>query len=121
MHERFFAEFVGRQVRGGFTIPRLEIADKPLADALGRKAIARTHIIGGQFFVTIGSSLSDAELSVTIYHEILEAATVASSDPPEAVRSFNEGDFEHAGYRAHERFGVVSPERLDRMLQFYGF
>lgn len=65
--------------------------------------------------------LSEGEISVTIYHEILEAATVASIDPPEAVRSFNEGDFERAGYRAHELFGPASPENLDRMLQFYGF
>jgi hypothetical protein len=121
MREKFFDQFVGRQTRGGFTIVRLEVADALLADALGRKAIARTHIVGGQFSITISSSLSDEELSVTLYHEILEAATVASIHPPDAVRSFNEGDFEQAGYQAHEQFGRVSRENLDRMLQFYGF
>jgi hypothetical protein len=65
--------------------------------------------------------LTEEEISVTIYHEILEAATVASIDPPKAVRGFNEGDFERAAYQAHEQFGQVSPENLDRMLQFYGF
>jgi hypothetical protein len=52
---------------------------------------------------------SSSKYSVTIYHEILEAATVASIDPPEAVRSFNEGDFERAAYQAQEKFGEVSP------------
>jgi hypothetical protein len=79
------------------------------------------HIIGKQFFVLIRPGLSEEELSVTIYHEILEAATVAWIEPPKAVRGFNEGDFEAAGYRSHEQFGQVSPENLDRMLQFYGF
>lgn len=121
MNKAFFQKFAGAQIRGGFEIVRLEVADAPLADALGREAIARTHIIGKQLFVTIRPGLSEEELSVTIYHEILEAATVASIDPPKAVRSFNEGDFEGAGYRAHEQFGQASPENLDRMLQFYGF
>ena len=121
MNKAFFQKFAGAQIRGGFEIVRLEIADAPLADALGREAIARTHIIGKQFFITIRAGLSEEEISVTIYHEILEAATVASIDPPKAVRSFNEGDFEGAGYRAHEQFGPAVPENLDRMLQFYGF
>jgi len=34
---------------------------------------------------------------------------------------FNEGDFDRAGYEAHERFGPASPENLNRMLQFYEF
>jgi hypothetical protein len=121
MHESFFHEFVGYRVHGGFTIVRLEIADALLADALGREAIARTYIIGSQLFLTIRSGLSDKELSVTTYHEILEAATVASVDPPDGVRNFNEDAFERAAYQAHEQFGEVSPENLDRMLQFYGF
>ena len=121
MDASFFDEFIGRRIRGGFTIVRLEVADALSADALGRKAIARTYIIGSQFAVTISASLSNKELSVTIYHEILEAAVAASLDPPETGRSFNESNFESAAYRAHEHFGEVSPENLDRMLQFYGF
>lgn len=121
MNASFLNEFADRQIRGGFTIVRLELADALLADAFGREAIARTHIIGRQFFVTIRSGLSAKEFSVTIYHEILEAATVAALDPPDVVRTFNEGDFERASYQAHDRFGEVSPENLDRMLQFYGF
>jgi hypothetical protein len=58
---------------------------------------------------------------VTLYHEVLEAMTVACSDVPASVAEFNEGDFERSGYEAHETFGPASPERLNRMLQFYGF
>ena len=116
MNAKTLEEFVGRQVRGGFTIVRLEISAARLIDALGRKAIARTHVVGRQFSITIRAGLSDKELSVTIYHEILEAATVASIDPPEAVQSFNEGDFERAAYQAHEKFGEVSPANVDPVL-----
>jgi len=56
-----------------------------------------------------------------MYHEVLEAATVASASPPRRVLEFNEGDFEQAAHAAHTRWGLASPENLDRMLQFYGF
>ena len=121
MNKAFFQRFAGARIRGGFEIVRLDVAENPLVDPLGREAIARTYIIANQFFITISAGLSEDEISVTIYHEILEAATVGSIDPPKAVRDFSEGDFESAGYRAHKQFGQASPENLDRMLQFYGF
>lgn len=71
--------------------------------------------------MTIRAGLADEELSVSIYHEVLEAATVASTDPPAAVRTFNEGHFERAAIDAHQQFGHASPESVDRMLQWYGF
>ena len=55
-----------------------------------------------------------------MYHEILEAATIASPNPPANVIEFNEGDFERA-HSAHEQFGVASAENLNRMLQSSGF
>lgn len=69
----------------------------------------------------IRAGLSERELSVTIYHEVLEAVTVATDNPPPAVRQFNEGDFERAAYEADNQLGKVSRENLDRMLQLYGF
>ena len=110
-----------RQLKSGFEMVDVDLADEPLADALGRQAIARTRIIGRQFFITIRSGLSDEELSVTLYHEILEAATVAATDPPRSVIKFNEGDFERAAYEAHRKFGNASPGNLDKMLHSYGF
>jgi hypothetical protein len=87
----------------------------------GRQAIARTRIVGRTFEITIKSDLAEEEQSVTLYHEILEAATVASSNPPVAVLDFNEGDFERAAYLAQEQFGVASIDNLNRMLKSYGF
>jgi len=113
--------FKNRRLRGGFTIVQVDITKEPLIDAVGRPAIARTHIIGRQFSISIRPNLSEGELSVTLCHEVLEAMTVASPDPPASVRLFNEGDFERASYEAHKQFGAVSPANLDRMLQSYGF
>ena len=113
--------FQNVQLRGGFTIVRLEITSEPIVDAIGRVAIARTGIIGRNFHLLIRAGLSQRELSVTLYHEILEAATVAMEKPPVAVRELNEANFDRAAYQAHEQFGEVSPQNLDRMLQLYGF
>ncbi len=121
MDEKILEEFAGRRLRGGFTVTRFQISPTPLTDAIGREAIARTYVIGRQFLITIRAGLSSEELSVTIYHEILEAATVASADPPEAVRNFNEANFEHAAYQALATFGTATPVSVDSMLQFYGF
>lgn len=113
--------FQNLELRGGFRIVRVEIANEPLVDAIGREAVARTRINGRNFDLLIRAGLSQRELSVTLYHEILEAATVAVENPPDAVRELNEGDFDRAAYQAHEQFGQVSPLNLDRMLQLYGF
>jgi hypothetical protein len=113
--------FANTSLHGGFTIAEVEFACEPLIDALGREAIARTRILGRALCVTVRPGLSNKEFSVTLYHEILEAMTVAVASPPAGVIDFNEGDFERAGYEAFDRFGAASPESLNRMLQFYGF
>jgi hypothetical protein len=113
-------EFSRARLLGGYSIADIVRADEPLLDPLGRRAVAQTQITGREFLITIYNQ-DDKEWSVSLYHEILEAMTVASVDPPASVMEFNEGDFERAGYQAHEQFGPVSPENLNRMLQFYGF
>jgi len=60
-------------------------------------------------------------LSVTLYHEVLEAASVGSAAPPGSVMDFNEGDFESAARAAHKRWGHASAQHLNRLLQFYEF
>jgi len=109
------------RLRGDFTIVRLELTNEPIADAIGREARARTRIVGRGFDLLIRAGLSQLELSVTLYHEILEAAKAAIENPPAAIRELNEGDFDRAAYQAHEQFGEVSPQNLDWMLQLYGF
>ncbi|MDQ3625195.1 MAG: hypothetical protein M3463_22405 [Verrucomicrobiota bacterium] len=70
------------RLHGGFVIVDLEFAKEPLVDAMGREAIARTAIQGKSFTLLIRSELNARELSVTLYHEILEAASVGSIHPP---------------------------------------
>ncbi len=92
-----------------------------MVDALGVEAIAQTRIVGRKFSLAIRSSLPEDELSITLYHEILEAATVAAIHPPDSVCELNEAGFEAAAKRAQQTWGDVSVENLNRMLQFYGF
>jgi hypothetical protein len=115
------AAFKNLHLHGGFLIIEVEFTPEPIVDALEREAIAQTRVTGQQFHLLIRDGLSQEELSLTLYHEILEAAAVASWMPPPAVVEFNEGDFEQAARAMHARFGLASPENLNRMLQFYGF
>jgi hypothetical protein len=113
--------FLNRPLGGVFFISEIELTRGPLEDAIGREAVAQTRILGCEFRLVIVSGLPDQELSITLYHEILEAATVASSHPPESVLDLNEAGFEAAARRSHQMWGEASVENLNRMLQFYGF
>jgi len=113
--------FLNQRLAGAFSIAEIALTDDPLADALGREAVAQTRILGRELRLVIRSGLPERELSITLYHEILEAATVASSHPPQSVLGLNEAGFEAAAQRAHETWGEASVENLNRMLQFHGF
>lgn len=115
------ATFKDFRLHGGFVIVSIEFTHEPMRDALEREAIAQARIVGGRFHLLIQTGLSDRELSISLYHEILEAATVGSWPPPDSVMEFNEGDFERAAQAAHAKWGDASPENLNRMLQSYGF
>ncbi|MCX6905347.1 MAG: hypothetical protein NTW03_18085 [Verrucomicrobia bacterium] len=113
--------FLKLALPGGFVIVGLELTDEPMVDALGREAVAQTRITGREFRLRIRSGLAGDELSITLYHEILEAATVASLAPPASLAEFNEAAFERAALEAHQRWGDASPANVDRLLQFHGF
>jgi len=115
------ASFKNIRLRGGFVIANVEFTHAPMRDALEREAMAQTRIIGRQFHLLIQAGLSDRELSISLYHEILEAATVGSWPPPDSVMEFNEGDFERAAQAAHAEWGEATPENLNRLLQSCGF
>jgi hypothetical protein len=115
------ASFKNVRLRGGFVITDIKFTDAPMVDALGREAVAQTRVVGRTFQLTIRAGLTDRELSISLYHEILEAATVGSWPPPDSVMEFNEGDFERAAQAAHAEWGTATPENLNRMLQFFGF
>jgi hypothetical protein len=113
--------FLNQRLGGAFFIAEIELTSEPLEDALGREAVAQTRIVGREFRLVIRSGLPDLELSITLYHEILEAATVASLHPPESVCELNEAGFEAAARQAQQKWGDASVENVNRMLQFYGF
>ena len=115
------ASFKNLRLLGGFTIAALEFTPEPMLDALGREAVAQTRILGSKFQLLICSGLSDEELSVTLYHEILEAATVASDHPPASVVDLNEAGFERTARQTHLELGNASAQNLNRMLQIHGF
>jgi hypothetical protein len=114
-------QFKNLQLHGGFVIREIEITEAPITDALGRQAVAQTNGIALNFRLLIRAGLSEEELSITLYHEILEAASVATANPPVSITDFNEADFERAAHEAHERWGNASPTNLNLLLQFHGF
>ena len=109
------------RLRGGCTIVRIEEVKQPLRDALEREAVAQTMINGSRLAILISAGLSQTELSVTLYHEVLEAVAVANENPPETVVEFNEGDFEQAARTMHDRLGEATPANVNHMLQLFGF
>ena len=115
------ATFKDTRLRGGLVIASVEFTDEPMLDALGREAMAKTGIVGMRFDLLIRAGLDERELSVTLYHEILEPAAVASADAPASVMDFNEADFERTAYAMHDELGAASSENLNRMLQLHGF
>jgi hypothetical protein len=114
-------QFKNLRLHGGFIVKDIELTNAPIVDAIGREAIAQTSAIAREFRLRIRAGLSEAELSVTLYHEILEAASVAIASSPANVMDFNEADFERAAREAHERWGNASPANLNLLLQFHGF
>jgi hypothetical protein len=114
-------QFINLRLHGGFIIRVIELTDAPIIDAIGREAVAQTSAIARNCRLLIRAGLSEAELSITLYHEVLEAASVAIEIPPASVIDFNEADFERAAHEAHERWGNASPANLNLVLQFHGF
>jgi hypothetical protein len=114
-------QFKNSQLHGGFTIREIALTQSSIVDAIGREAVAQTSAIARDFHLLIRAGLSEEELSITLYHEILEAASVATTIPPADVIDFNEAGFEQAARNAHKRWGNASPANLNLLLQFHGF
>ncbi|HEY5915257.1 MAG TPA: hypothetical protein VJA21_32080 [Verrucomicrobiae bacterium] len=115
------AQFRNIPLRGGFSIVEVRLTSRSLLDPLGRPAAAQTLIQGNQFHIVLREGMDEEEFSVSLYHEILEAATVAAENPPESVMEFNEGDFEESARSAHARYGMASATSLNEMLEYFGF
>lgn len=104
-----------------FKIFEVRLTAQPLLDPIERAGSAQTVVSGARFHIFIRADLDERELSVSLYHEVLEAATVAAESPPDAVLELNEGYFEQAAQSAHERLGIASPQTLNQLLAEFGF
>jgi len=115
------AAFENLRLCGGFLLMEARRTHQFLLDPIGRPAAAQTIIRGRCLYIRLRDDMDDKELSISLYHEVLEAATVAAENPPESVMEFNEGDFEKAARAAQEQYGIASPRTLNEMLAESGF
>ena len=112
--------FDGLELPGNFLVQGIHFSPAELIDPLGRPALAKS-VIQGKSIAIFLTSQSEEEQSISIYHEMLEALTVAFDTPPEPVMLMNEADFEQAGRDAHRKFGLASPTTVVSFLKAYGF
>jgi hypothetical protein len=115
------AEFRDLKLPQGFTLLGVELVDDPMRDAIGRPALARAVIEGHTLSIEIAAAQTPDELSVSIYHELLEAMTVGVQSPPRAVWNLNEAGFEQAAQDAHRLHGLANPRNVLIFLSDYGF
>jgi hypothetical protein len=92
-----------------------------MRDAIGRPALARAVIEGRTISIEIATAQAPEELSVSIYHELLEALTVGVQFPPRAVWDLNEAGFEQAAQDAHRLHGLANPRNVIIFLSEFGF
>jgi hypothetical protein len=108
-------------LRGGFLLVEVQLTGRPLLDPLNRAASAQTIIRGNRIHVLLRADLDEREMSIALYHEVLEAATLAAKSPPRTVYELNEAGFEDAAQAAFIRFGIASSRSLNEMLANFGF
>jgi len=115
------APFKGLRLPNGFTLLKIELAASPMSDAIGRPALAKAVIAGDTISVDLVADQTSDELSVSIYHELLEAMTVGVPSPPRTVCDLNEAGFEKAAQDAHRRHGLANPHNVLNFLHEFGF
>ncbi len=71
--------------------------------------------------IELAPGLTPTEQSITLYHEVIEAASLQAKDPPAMVLDLSEEEIDLLAIMAHEQFGAVSVENLDKLLTVIGF
>jgi hypothetical protein len=113
--------FRGLPLPGGFVLTGIALVEGRMLDPIGRPALARTTIQGRELSIALDAAQSADELSISIYHELLEGLTVAFPQPPLSVLELTEAGFERAAHEAHARFGVATPASVLAFLASFGF
>ena len=114
-------QFNDLQLPQGFRLLGVEIAEAPMLDAIGRPALARAVIENSTISIYLAVDQSPAEISVSIYHEVLEAMTVGVQSPPAEVCDLNEAGLEQAAREAYRRHGLANPASVLTFLREFGF
>jgi len=114
-------QFSNLQLPEGFRLLGVELVDLPMLDAIGRPALARAVIENGTIAIYLARDQTPTEMSVSIYHEVMEAMTVAVVSPPPAVCDLNEAGFERAAIDAHRRCGLANAASVLTFLRDFGF
>ena len=83
--------------------------------------MARAVIERDTISIDLVADQTSDELSVSIYHELLEALTVGVPSPPQAVCDLNEAGFEKAAKDAHRQRGLANPDNVLNFLHEFGF
>ena len=75
---RDLAAFQNLVLRGGFVLAEVRLTSQFLLDPLGRPATAQTIIRDKRLHIFLRTNLDERDLSISLYHEVLEAATLAT-------------------------------------------
>ena len=116
-----FEQFSDLLLPQGICLLGVEVAEAPMLDAIGRPALARAVIENGTIAIYLAADQAPAEMSVSTYHERLEAMTVGVASPPLAVCDLNEAGFERAAQDAHLRYGLANAASVLIFLHEFGF
>ena len=114
-------QFSDLKLPHGFRLLGVEVADTPMLDAIGRPALARAVIESGTISIYLTVDQTPDEVSVSIYHEVLEAMTVGVPSPPAEVCDLNEAGFEQAAKDANRRHGLANAASVLIFLREFGF
>ncbi len=105
----------------GHFIESIRLVEAKMLDPIGRPALARSIIEGKRIRIEISDQLNNREVAISIYHEILEALTVAVDAPPQSVMELNEAGFEKEACEAYDIYGSPTPERVLIWIKSKGF
>lgn len=114
--------FSGRTLHSGIQIESVKTTHE-LTDVLGRPATGFTSRVGKSLQIILLEGLSPDEQSVTMYHEIIEAAMGAHFPDrvPVALQELNEAQIDALAQSFHTRLGPVNVRTANQMLRELGF
>ena len=114
-------QFSNLQLSQGFRLVGIEIVEGPMLDAIGRPALAKAVIESNTIRIYLAAGQTPGEMSVSIYHEVLEAMTIGVPVPPPRVFNLTEAGFEQAAQDAYQRHGLANKVSVINFIHELGF